>query len=79
MSYNNFNQTKKINNFSIYGTYVFLNLIIPFILIGISTTVLVKKILQRREHIQSSVHRKKIKFVVRMISMNLFFLSVICH
>jgi hypothetical protein len=73
MNFNNFKQRKKINNFSIEGTYVFLNLIIPFILIGISTTVLVKKILQRREHIQSSVHRKKIKFVVRMISMNFFF------
>jgi hypothetical protein len=73
MSYNNFNQRKKIDNVLISGTYVFLNLIIPFILIGISTTVLVKRILKRREHIQSSVHRKKLKFVVRMISMNLFF------
>ena len=60
-----------------FYVYVFINSIIPYILIGISTKVLVKKILKRREHSQSLVHRKKFKFVVRMIFMNLLF--IICN
>ena len=62
---------KRINNLLINAIYVFLNSIIPYILIGNSTTILVKKILKRTE--KNLVHRKKRKFVVRIISMNLLF------
>ena len=39
--------------------------------------LLVKKIFKRRESYQSIVHRKKFKFVVRIIFMNLLF--IICN
>jgi hypothetical protein len=80
MSNNNSNEDvsrKRINSVLISMIYVFLNSIIPYILIGISTKILVKKILKRREHSRSLVHRKKFKFVVRIIFMNLLF--IICN
>jgi hypothetical protein len=80
MSNYNFNRDvsrKRINSVLISMIYVFINSIIPYILIGISTKILVKKILKRREHSQSFVHRKKFKFVVRIIFMNLIF--IICN
>jgi hypothetical protein len=80
MSINKFNRDvprKIINSVLISMIYVSLNSIIPYILIGISTKILVKKIFKRRESYQSIVHRKKFKFVVRIIFMNLIF--IICN
>jgi hypothetical protein len=79
MNNNNFNKddSRLINSALISMIYAFLNSIIPFILIGISTKLLVKKILKRRENSQRLVHRKKLKFVFRIVFMNLLF--ILCN
>jgi hypothetical protein len=79
LSNNNFNEddSRLINSVLISMIYVFFNSIIPFILIGISTILLVKKILKRRENSQRLVYRKKLKFVFRIVFMNLLF--ILCN
>ena len=57
--------------FTISSIYIFLNSVIPFFIIGISTAVLIKKILKVKQ--ESHVYQKKQKFVFRIILMNALF------
>ena len=57
--------------FTISDFYIFINSIVPFILITISTLILVKTILKRGE--LSLVQQNKRKFVKRIIFMNISF------